>query len=121
VDRAFRDGYERYRATFERKRAAQAEVQRKRAQAERWWWWWRRGRDEVPTSGTSGSATGRATGEISRSGTPRQREKERELGGGRQRSGSPLRLSIAERRSTGTPPLTPLRNRLPAGSSDMAI
>ncbi|KAJ7860613.1 hypothetical protein B0H14DRAFT_2506295 [Mycena olivaceomarginata] len=116
VDRAFRDGYERYRATFERKRAAQAEVQRKRAQAERWWWWWRRGRDEAPTSGTSGSATGRATGEISRSGTPRQREKERDLGGGgRQRSGSPLRLSIAERRSTGTPAAHPASESAPCG------
>ncbi|KAJ7231337.1 hypothetical protein C8J57DRAFT_1533752 [Mycena rebaudengoi] len=38
VDRAFRDGYERYRANFERKRAAQAQAQGEQARAQRWGW-----------------------------------------------------------------------------------
>ncbi|KAJ6453644.1 hypothetical protein C8R47DRAFT_1181236 [Mycena vitilis] len=131
VDRAFRDGYERYRANFERKRAQQEVV---RAQANsvwgrwRWGWWWRRGGEAAPAMSISGSAVGRASvGPESRGGTPpilsaRQREKERERGRGgtppasprRQRSGSPLRGSIAERRST--PPLPLLgRGRSPSG------
>ncbi|KAJ6562453.1 hypothetical protein B0H19DRAFT_97787 [Mycena capillaripes] len=126
VDRAFRDGYERYRANFERKRAQQEQA---RAQANswfgRWQWGWRRG-DAAPPA-VSGSGVGRATtasAESSRSGTPslslRQKEKEREGGGTppatprRQRSSSPLRPSIAERRST--PPLPLLgRGRSPSG------
>ncbi|KAJ6476200.1 hypothetical protein C8R45DRAFT_1102471 [Mycena sanguinolenta] len=132
VDRAFREGYERYRANFERKRAQQ---ERARAQAESWvgrlrmrlgWlgrlgWWWRG--EAPPAAGTSGTGAGRATAtaESSRSGTPpmsasmRQKEKEKDREGGgrtppaaprRQRSSSPLRPSIAERRST--PPLPSL-------------
>ncbi|KAJ7230845.1 hypothetical protein B0H12DRAFT_1147274 [Mycena haematopus] len=114
VDRAFRDGYERYRANFERKRMQQELA---RAQANswfgRWRWGWRRGEaPAVVTSGTgAGRATATATADSSRSGTPvsvRQKEKDREGGATprRQRSSSPLRPSIAERRST--PPLPSL-------------
>ncbi|KAF7366332.1 Sporulation-specific protein spo7 [Mycena sanguinolenta] len=143
VDRTFREGYERYRANFERKRAQQ---ERARAQAESWvgrlrvrfaWVerlaWWRG--DAIPVSaGTSGTGVGRApaTAESSRSGTPpistsvrqKEKEKDREGSGGmppttprRQRSSSPLRPTIAERRST--PPLPSLargRGRLSSDS-----
>ncbi|KAF7292711.1 hypothetical protein MIND_01169300 [Mycena indigotica] len=37
VDRAFRDGYERYRANFERRRALHE--QQARGKVGRWWWW----------------------------------------------------------------------------------
>ncbi|KAJ7768606.1 hypothetical protein DFH07DRAFT_902509 [Mycena maculata] len=99
VDRAFRDGYERYRATFERKRAA-AQQQRARG----WWAWWRPAPALVP-AGTSAERAG------SRGGTPPvgvQLGKEREKSGkGKERERGGLRPSIAERRST--PPLPSLR------------
>ncbi|KAJ7231343.1 hypothetical protein C8J57DRAFT_1481016 [Mycena rebaudengoi] len=97
VDRAFRDGYERYRANFERKRAAQAQQQHEQARAQ--------------------SASPSTT--VSRDGTPpvgsmrgmRERERERVSSTHeRERSGTPpaLRPTIAERRSI-TPTLVPDR------------
>ncbi|KAJ7030826.1 hypothetical protein C8F04DRAFT_714126 [Mycena alexandri] len=139
VDRAFRDGYERYRANFERKRAQQDQLLRAAAQSRRWFGRWRgwfshRG-DALGSAGISGAGLGRgstpatatATPDGSRSGTPpislRQREQERERSGTppiipgprHQRSSSPLTSgrSIAERRST--PPLPLLgRGRSPS-------
>ncbi|KAJ7705260.1 hypothetical protein B0H17DRAFT_920421 [Mycena rosella] len=114
VDRAFRDGYERYRANFERKRAQQQQLGRGqgwlgRISAWRWGWW----RRDAAAASVSGPGTGRVAVDGTRSGTPpisvRQREKER---AGtppagtppptprRQRSGSPLQDVVPDRRST---------------------
>ncbi|KAK7042201.1 sporulation-specific protein spo7 [Favolaschia claudopus] len=121
VDRTFREGYERYRAGFERKRAHQEAL---KAQANswlgRWGWRWGKGRGEVAANSVSGAATARVD---SLRGAARQRERDREGGGTppptprRQRSGSPLRQSIAERRSTPTPPLPSLARSRQASRS----
>ncbi|KAJ6567676.1 hypothetical protein DFH09DRAFT_1363291 [Mycena vulgaris] len=125
VDRAFRDGYERYRANFERKRAQQQQLGRAQGWLGRitvWGWgWWQRDAAALTSAGVSGCGPGRLTGDGVRSGTPpisaRQREKER---GGtpptgtppasprRQRSGSPLQGMVADQRST-PPPRDPSR------------
>ncbi|KAJ7148628.1 hypothetical protein C8R43DRAFT_888797 [Mycena crocata] len=111
VDRAFREGYERYRANFERKRALQ---QQQLGRANGWlarmsaWGWWRRDAPAPTSASISGTGTARVMGEGARSGTPPMltRQKERETGGTppatprRERSGSPLQGgTIADRRS----------------------
>ncbi|KAJ7165152.1 hypothetical protein C8R46DRAFT_997738 [Mycena filopes] len=133
VDRAFREGYERYRANFERKRAQQEQLLRAAAQAQGWLGWLRSspGSGGVPARATiSGTATATATPDVSRGGTPppppvvlplRQKGKEREETPPsllrHPRSSSPLSSapSIAERRST--PPLPILDSGSPSGSS----
>ncbi|KAF7319267.1 hypothetical protein HMN09_00264200 [Mycena chlorophos] len=112
IDKAFREGYERYRANFERRRA-EREQQARIAQAWAWWpAWLRFGKQpqtgQAPVS--AGLGVGLDTVSGKRSGTPpnplltitpppptppatrRERERQRMLSGG-----------LAERR--GTPPL----------------
>jgi hypothetical protein len=112
VDRAFRDGYERYRANFERKRAQQQQLGRGQGWLGRiTGGWWRR---DTPMSG-SGAA--RVVVDGLRSGAPpilmRQKDKEREgtppgrtppASPRRQRSGSPLHdVVVADRTSKKDP------------------
>ncbi|KAJ7216384.1 hypothetical protein GGX14DRAFT_533817 [Mycena pura] len=129
VDRTFRDGYERYRANFERRRAQQELL----VHAQTWFgrvrWPWGE-REAAPASaGLSGSGSARMT----RSGTPpisalhREKEREKERSGTppatpqRQRSSSPLRpgLTLAERRST--PPIPSLGRRSPRDYSQSVV
>nr|GAT57094.1 predicted protein [Mycena chlorophos] len=112
IDKAFREGYERYRANFERRRA-EREQQARIAQAWAWWPAWLRF-GKQPQTGQAPVSAGLGVGVDSvsgrRSGTPpnplltvtpppptppatrRERERQRMLSGG-----------LAERR--GTPPL----------------
>ncbi|KAJ7621126.1 hypothetical protein FB45DRAFT_992216 [Roridomyces roridus] len=81
VDRSFRDGYERYRANFERKRAQQEQLGRGRGWLGRIVTWWR---PDTPVSGARVSTEG------VRSATP------------------PI---PARQREGGTPPTSPRRQR----------
>ncbi|KAJ7489528.1 hypothetical protein FB451DRAFT_1225154 [Mycena latifolia] len=112
VDRVFRDGYERYRANFERKRAQQQQLIRGQGWLGRitnWRWdWWRR---DASSAGVPTSGTGRLAADGMRSRTPpisaRQKEKERGVTPPgtppatprRQRSGSPLQTVVADQRT----------------------
>lgn len=132
VDRSFRESYERYRATFERKRE-----ERERAAHARWWSlkvaFWRKtppatvgggsgsptapGAPALRTVSSSSSSRGKASG--SRSGTPpsggivmRQRD----------RSGSPARQGTPTDRASGAPFMSPPRDRIKReGSSDVGM
>ncbi|KAJ7103780.1 hypothetical protein C8R44DRAFT_808148 [Mycena epipterygia] len=104
VDRAFRDGYERYRANFERKRAQQQQLGRDQGWLARITaGWWRR---DAAVAGMPGSGAGRPTVESMRSGTPPMLMRQREKGATppatprRQRSGSPLQSVASDQRST---------------------
>lgn len=98
VDRSFREGYERYRAAFERRREEKAREYRSNV---RYWWNGRRreketeGRSVTPTPPISRRSTppivvhepteggrGGGTGENRRERTPSPLGKERESGGG---------------------------------------
>ncbi|CAK5274685.1 unnamed protein product [Mycena citricolor] len=95
VDRAFRDGYERYRANFERRRAVQEQADREK---NRWLPWpWRR---SVQTPSLSASRPGDSAGTAS---PVRQRDSSNVGSLRRQRTPLHLTPSIAERRKT--PPL----------------
>ncbi|KAF7330087.1 hypothetical protein MKEN_00273100 [Mycena kentingensis (nom. inval.)] len=78
VDRAFRDGYERYRANFERRRALHEQAQRA-AEGTRWWWPFGGASKEgaggkesvsVSASGLEGGGSRFSGGSLGRSATP---------------------------------------------------
>lgn len=94
VDRAFRDGYERYRANFERKRAQQQQhLGRGQGWFEMSWRWWRRDASASSSVSVSASGTGRVTVDGLRSGTP------------------PISARLKEKNRVGTPPATPRHQR----------
>ncbi|KAJ7176557.1 hypothetical protein C8R46DRAFT_1076656 [Mycena filopes] len=95
VDRAFRDGYERYRANFERKRAQHQQLGRTQgwlARISAWSPW----RAEAPAStSVSGSATTRIKGDSVRAGTPPQTTRQESL-----KEGGALKPAIPRRKSS---------------------
>ncbi|EAU80444.2 hypothetical protein CC1G_12109 [Coprinopsis cinerea okayama7 len=100
VDKNFREGYERYRATFERKRAERLQEERRKT-----WWgkilYWRTPPPAPVPNPAQGAPPSRS---VSGSGTPK-----RQRGGSQSRSVTPepAGIMMKSRTATPSPPGTP--------------